>query len=268
MKGRTIEYILKLEIVFLYSLKYIKDIARIVLLLWVEESKLRIAILDNNKYFCDKIKRLIIDNSQVSAFDIDVYVDPQKFLANKMRYDLLFLEIDIQEVDGINLAKQLKRDRIIIIFVTKVSNRMAEALGINVAGYITKDQIDTEFKKIFSETLEYVNHDRIITIIKKDAIYCYSPHEIFYLEYVDRRLYVYKDNGCDDLGYISIKEIIKILPVQFVLVNKNQIVNINRIATMHGLIIKLKNRDVKIEISRRKKKEVFESIVKAINHMK
>lgn len=44
---------------------------------------------------------------------------------------------------------------------------MAEALGINVAGYITKDQIDTEFKKIFRETLEYVNHDKIITIIKK-----------------------------------------------------------------------------------------------------
>lgn len=145
---------------------------------------------------------------------------------------------------------------------------MAEALGINVAGYITKDQIDTEFKKIFRETLEYVNHDKIITIIKKNAIYCYSPHEILYLEYVGKRLCIYKDDGYDDLGYISIKEIIKILPIQFVLVNKNQIININRIATMHGLIIKLKNRDVKIEVSRRKKKEVFESIVKAINHMK
>lgn len=232
-----------------------------------EESKLKIAILDNDKYYCNKIKQLIIDNSQVSGFDIDVYVEPQKFLTNKIRYDLLFLEIDIPGIDGINLAKQLKRDKIIIIFITKFSNRVAEAVGINVAGYITKSLIDNEFKKVFKETLEYVNHDKIITITKKNAIYCYNPDEIIYIEYVDKRLYVYKDNGHDDLGYISIKEIIKALPIQFVLVNRNQIINIKRILAVHNFIIKLKNSNVKIEISRRKKKEVFESIIRAINHL-
>lgn len=118
-----------------------------------EESKLKIAILDNDKYYCNKIKQLIIDNSQVSGFDIDVYVEPQKFLTNKIRYDLLFLEIDIPGIDGINLAKQLKRDKIIIIFITKFSNRVAEAVGINVAGYITKSQIDNEFKRFLKKLL-------------------------------------------------------------------------------------------------------------------
>ena len=33
----------------------------------------KIAILDSDKNFCDKIKKLIIDNSQVSGFDIDIY---------------------------------------------------------------------------------------------------------------------------------------------------------------------------------------------------
>ena len=38
---------------------------------------MKIAILDNDKDFCDKIKQLIIDNSYVSGFDIDMYESPQ-----------------------------------------------------------------------------------------------------------------------------------------------------------------------------------------------
>lgn len=40
---------------------------------------MKIAILDNDKYFCDKIKQLIIDNSYVSGFDIDMYESPHIF---------------------------------------------------------------------------------------------------------------------------------------------------------------------------------------------
>ena len=76
-----------------------------------------------------------------------------------------------------------------------------------------------------------------------------------------------KKNGYDDLGYISIKDVIKTLPIQFVLVNKNQIINIDKIAFMVGMNIKLKYNDMIVEVSRRKRREVFELMIRAINRI-
>lgn len=228
---------------------------------------MKIAILDSDKNFCDKIKKLIIENSQVSGFDIDIYENPHIFIEKKNNYNLLFLEVDLPKIDGIDVARRLKNDRVIIVFVTKSYNRITEAIGINVASYIIKDQIDIEFKKKFKEILKYMNNDKKVIITRKNNIYCYNSVEILFIEYINKHLYVYKENGYDDLGYIPIKEIIKTLPIQFVLVNKNQIINIDKIAFMRGMNIKLKHSNVIIEVSRRKRREVFELMVRAIDRI-
>ena len=228
---------------------------------------MKIAILDNDKDFCDKIKQLIIDNSYVSGFDIDMYESPHIFLENRNKYDVLFLEIDLLEIDGIDIVRKLKSNQIIIVVVTNSYDRITEVIGINVAGYIIKNQIDIEFKKIIKEILEYVDINKNIMITTKNDIYCYKPAEILLIEYIDRHLYVYKKNGYDDLGYISIKDVIKTLPIQFVLVNKNQIINIDKIAFMVGMNIKLKYSDMIVEVSRRKRREVFELMIRAINRI-
>ena len=66
----------------------------------------------------------------------------------------MFLEVDLPKIDGIDVARRLKNNRVIIVFVTKSYNRITEAIGINVAGYIIKDQIDIEFKEKFKEILK------------------------------------------------------------------------------------------------------------------
>lgn len=146
---------------------------------------MKIAILDNDKYFCDKIKQLIIDNSYVSGFDIDMYESPRIFLENRNKYDILFLEIDLLEIDGIDIVRKLKSNQIIIVVVTNSYDRITEVIGINVAGYIIK----------------------------------------------------------------------------------NQIINIDKIAFMVGMNIKLKYSDMIVEVSRRKRREVFELMIRAINRI-
>ena len=49
--------------------------------------------------------------------------------------------------------------------------------------------------------------------------------------------------------------------------NKNQIINIDKIAFMVGMNIKLKYSDMIVEVSRRKRREVFELMIRAINRI-
>lgn len=228
---------------------------------------MKIAILDSDKYFCDKIKKLIIENSQVSGFDIDIYENPHLFLEKKNNYGLLFLEMDLPGIDGINVARELKSNQIIIVFLAKSYNRIIEAIGINIAGYIIKNHLEVELKNILKEVFGYMNNNQIIILTKRNDVYFYDSAEILFFEYMNKHLYVYKKNGNDDLGYIPIKEIIKTLPTQFVQVNKNQIINIDKIAFMRGMKIKLRHSNVIIEVSRRKRREVFELMIRAINRI-
>lgn len=228
---------------------------------------MHIAILDDERYFGEKIKQLIIEAGNIDLFEIDIYEQPSEFLKNKDKYGLLFLDIDMPEINGIELAKQLKRDNIIIVFVTNFQGYMAEAFGVNVASFITKDKLDKQFNKVFREIIEYVNQNQTIVINQNNMSYHLSPLDTLYFEYNKKHLYAHLEKEVIDLGYISIKEICKKLPAQFILINKNQIINVYQIVSMKGAIIKLKNCDKVFEVSRRKVDEVFDLLTKVMDRV-
>lgn len=228
---------------------------------------MHIAILDDERYFSEKIKQLIRKEDNIDLFEIDIYEHASDFIQNKDKYDLLFLDIDMPEINGIEIAKQLKRDNIIIVFVTNFQEYMAEAFGVNVAAFIIKDKLEVSFKKIFREVIEYVNQNQTITINQNHRVYHLSLLNILYFEYNKKHLYAYMEKEVVDLGYLSVKEIIKSLPAQFILVNKNQIINVYQIVSMKGTIVKLKDCDTPIEVSRRKVDEVFELLTKIMDRV-
>lgn len=156
---------------------------------------MHIAILDDERYFGEKIKQLIIETENIDLFEIDIYEQPNEFLKHKDKYDLLFLDIEMPETNGIELAKQLKRDNIIIVFVTNFQSYMAEAFGVNVASFITKDKLDKQFNKVFREIIEYVNQNQTIVINQNNISYHLSPLDILYFEYNKKHLYAHLEKS-------------------------------------------------------------------------
>ena len=77
---------------------------------------MKIAILDDEIYYCNKIEKLIHENKLLETCTIDKYTKPIDFINRTKHYDILFLDIDMPEIDGIALSKQLRFDNIIIIF--------------------------------------------------------------------------------------------------------------------------------------------------------
>lgn len=225
---------------------------------------MKIAILDDEIYSCKRIKDLIVKNSIINSFDIDIYINPIEFIKHKDKYDLLFLDIDIPDLDGITLARQIEKDNVVIVFITAHKRMMIEAFGINVAGFIVKDNLEQQFADKLKRVVEMVEHKKTVTININNHIYNYHPDEIVYIEYTKKHIIIYLIKGNDDIGYCSINEINSMLPKQFVLVNKNQIINIKHVRNMKKNIITLKYCDEKIEVSRRKKDLVFNLIMKAV----
>ena len=101
------------------------------------------------------INVVIIDNEELAAKELHyllskydfihicgIYTDPVEALANTMRIkpDAVFLDINMPLIDGIEFAKQLKKDQSSteIIFVTAYDDYAVTAYEIEALDYITK----------------------------------------------------------------------------------------------------------------------------------
>ena len=98
-------------------------------------------------------------------------------------------------------------------------------------------------------------------------MYFFNPMNVLYIEYLQKHVIVHLIDGKEDIGYVPLKEIFPLLPIQFIQVNKNQIINIDNVCKMKGNIITLNHTGEEIEVSRRKKEYVFELIMKVMERI-
>ena len=108
---------------------------------------IRIAICDDDKAYCEKLKQRICEtnlfvNPQFHCFDngVDLLKEYQK----GTRYDFVFLDIDMPQVTGIELGKKINvKDQYAI-----------EAFDCHAFNYLLKDADDNRFDFVLLKAIK------------------------------------------------------------------------------------------------------------------
>ena len=167
-------------------------------------------------------------------------------------------------MSGIQVAKKLLKQNTIIIYITNYENKMQEAFDINVAGYLLKSELETKLTPTLLKAINRRQQNDDIWIKKKGEIFHLRSRNIIYIESVKRYLHFYTNDNNFYIPYMTLEEVNQYLPDNFVQINKSQIININMVVSMNGYILKLKSIDESLEISRRRKKDVFNLLMQEI----
>ena len=100
-----------------------------------------IGICDDEKIMREQVEK--IRHKVTDGYDeeilVQTYSDGSAVLDGT--FDILILDIEMEDVDGIsvkNIFQNRKRDTI-IIFVTSHDEMMSQAFGVNVIGFVTKN---------------------------------------------------------------------------------------------------------------------------------
>lgn len=155
---------------------------------------LKIAVCDDEKHFQKDIKGYIsryLRGKEIS-FEVDVFSSGKEFLelgSEIAKYDISFLDINMSEVDGIKVAKQIRKfsKSVYIVFVTAYINYSLEGYKVEAIRYILKNNqnLGAAIAECFDAILEKMNEPR------KNFKFCECEKEILLddIVYVESKLH-------------------------------------------------------------------------------
>jgi two-component system LytT family response regulator len=236
------------------------------------DMKLRVAIIDDEIHAIETLRYDLREGFSENSEIIFSTTDPIEGarLARELKPELLFLDINMPGISGIEFMK-LNEDLDIMIALTTAHQEFAiQAVGSRAIGYILKPVQMSDLQRIISQAekartskkqgpllmdrIAIHNHDSIELVAFQDILYCKSDGN--YCELIllgNRRL----------LASRTLKTIASSLPShQFSRIHKSYLVNIQQIKKYlkrgHGEIV-MANDDV-LPVSRNNQQEVLRII--------
>ena len=231
-----------------------------------------------------KLNCLIIDDEPVARKGMEEYVREVEFLQlvakceNPMKaasyleqglVDLIFLDIRMPKISGIEFLKSLK-DPPMVIFTTAYSEYALEGYSLNVMDYLVKPISFERFLKASNKALDFywLQHQpesQKETLPDYFFIKCANKYEKVYYEevlYIEalQNYVIIRTAERKMITYMTISGLEAQLPKEkFIRVHKSYVVSLSKIKAIEGNEIVINT--IKIPISRNLKEEVMNRIL-------
>ncbi|HEV7779893.1 MAG TPA: LytTR family DNA-binding domain-containing protein [Chitinophagaceae bacterium] len=192
-------------------------------------------------------------------------------LLGQQKIDLVFLDIQMPELSGIDFIKAI-HGKSKVILTTAYSEFALEGYELYVVDYLMKPIRLPRFLAAVQKAIEQVNSGNMIQPDTADDDYIFVKTEskgkllkinlgdIDYIESMKNYMIIYR-GGQKTLVYTSMKELEERLPKkQFIRVHKSFIIPISRITGIEGNLARLKNVSAEIQIGESYKAELMEII--------
>lgn len=187
-----------------------------------------------------------------------VFTDPfeARQVLETTKIDILFLDIQMPDINGIEFSRSLADKNIAVIFTTAFSEYAVEGFNVDAIDYLLKPiEYDRFLKSVYKakEYVEYLNHQELhdgYLFVKSDyQMVKIILKDILYIEGLDDYIKIYLPNK-SVLTLMTLKTIMQKLPAnEFIRVHRSYIVPISKIDHISRSKIKIIEREIPIGVS-------------------
>lgn len=193
------------------------------------------------------------------ACTVEEFSNGAALLKSYQEYDILFLDIDMPMVNGIEAAKRIRRKdrKVKIIYVTGYQDYMQRSFAVHPFSFLVKPVRKEAVVKQLREALLYSREEEKAVTLRletTEGIEEIAVPDIYYLEYQSRKLrLVMKHGECMIRGKISeFSE--RFIPYGFASPHKSFVVNLCHVKAIRGYDIFMMNGD-RIPLSQKRSTE-------------
>ena len=199
---------------------------------------LNIAVCDDEKCMSEKLKIMTEDFFRKKNTDISVveYSSGEELLKSNERIDILFLDIGMRGMDGIETARKLRAHGYngFLIFITVLKDMVFQSFEVQPFDYLVKPVQEEHFEKtmerLFHSMQDRLSPEKVNLLVQKGyESNIISFQDIVCCEIIDRKVYLYLVSGEVTSYYERIENLEKKLDERFFRCHRSYLINLNHL---------------------------------------
>lgn len=217
---------------------------------------MKIAVCDDEHHMLKIIKENLYDYSNTHNWDsvVDTYDNGNELLKSETKYDIIVLDYQMNEIDGLETARLLRQghnSQACIIFLTSFPEIAIPAYEVDTYRFVLKNNIDSGLTKALDDFRNMQTYDVDICVKVAREFVSVNSSDIVFIEVVNKICYVHLNTGKTIETKTSLSSLYGKLPkTHFYKVHKAYVVNFSYISKRKENNIFLKGCNISIPISR------------------
>ena len=206
---------------------------------------IRIAIVDDEKFIREHVKNLI-EEKQVECL-IDSYSAGEALLQADKCYDIVFLDIQMDGMNGIDTARILrqKTEHTVLVFITGVKEYVFDAFDVAAFHYLIKPIDEQKFADVFKRAVLEVGKKKQqangqLFVKTRYRNITLEQNDVLYIESRGKKVEIHTKTDVID-AYAGIGELEKQLKQNFYRCHRGYLVNLAFITEYSNDSITLNN---------------------------
>lgn len=190
---------------------------------------MEVAIVDDEKVIREQIKKLAVKYEP--DCNVKYYETGEELLAEGKKFDVLFLDIQMEGMNGIDTARALreKQEDMVVIFITGVKEYVFEAFDVSAFHYLLKPVEEKKFSEVFERAKKEVEKrttqgQKNIFIKTRNRSFTINHDNILYIENRGKKVEIHTSNEIIDT-YASMNDLEKQLGGNFYRCHRGYLVN-------------------------------------------
>ncbi len=163
---------------------------------------LQIAICDDELFFREKIQKLLEGYLKKRELPYELYsfLSGEAFLEqceNNVKFDIVFLDISMEETDGIQTAQRIRsfHSDTHIVFVTAFMDYALEGYKVNAVRYLMKDTLDLAMEECMTAILQKMQVAQVTFVFPEGEKKLYTDNILYVESSGHKAIFHYMEEG-------------------------------------------------------------------------
>lgn len=200
----------------------------------MDKMTMKAAVCDDEKIFHKEVSVFL--RKYMKARNIEIYTDfyenGEKLLKSKLEYDIIFLDYQMDGINGLETAEKLRETNSdsVIIFISAYPAAALDAYEVKTFRFLVKPIDETKLFKALDDYLRSIDRDNLLLLNTHEGNYKIKMSEIIYME-GDGKYTTIRTNKLSFRIHLNLKQLEMKLPQsKFIRCSKSFVVGFSHIS--------------------------------------
>ncbi len=229
---------------------------------------IKFAICDDEPFMAREIADHLskyMEEKRLTSYCASSFSNGRSLLESDCNFDLIFLDIQMEQPDGMETAKMLRQreNHSLLVFVTVLKECVFDAFEVEAYDYLIKPLDGDQFRRTMDRAIKALGQRTAKSIMVQRGTSCevIPLAQIVYCEVQGRKIYIHKSDGKILDYYQKLDDFERRVDGRFFRCHRSYLVNLEHVRGCHAGQVALSQGE-QIPVSRLRQRELTQALLR------